>query len=159
MCRSRGDLNKTLHVTCRLLTDFAASAPRQGVAIKPALKVLVAAASCPNVILSLRSPDLCTKGHFSSVLRTALLSSFKESLQNEKCYIQGPGADDQPKQTVYTVRMCTGAARGSGMTEERAGVLLGLVGHGGSCFIQKVDPLADPDAIEQQLYEICKVLA
>ena len=43
------------------------------------------------------------------------------------------------------------------MTELDAGVWLGLVGHDGSCFMHKAHPLSDPDAIEKELFEICKV--
>ena len=66
-------------------------------------------------------------------------------------------ASDEKAQTVYTVRMCTGSARGSGMTEQRAAVWLGLVGQDGSSYLHRAVPLSDPDVIEQELIQICQV--
>jgi hypothetical protein len=69
--------------------------------------------------------------------------------------LQVPASGDKAiaAQTVYTVRMCTGSARGSGMTEQRAGVWLGLVGQDGSSYLHRAVPLSDPDVIEQELLE------
>jgi hypothetical protein len=73
--------------------------------------------------------------------------------------LQVPASGDKAiaAQTVYTVRMCTGSARGSGMTEQRAGVWLGLVGQDGSSYLHRAVPLSDPDVIEQELIHICQV--
>lgn len=70
-----------------------------------------------------------------------------------------PASDDKATaaQTVYTIRMCTGSARGSGMTEQRAGVWLGLVGQDGSSYLHRAVPLSDPDVIEQELIQICQM--
>ncbi|KAA6419959.1 MAG: hypothetical protein FRX49_10149 [Trebouxia sp. A1-2] len=70
-----------------------------------------------------------------------------------------PASDDKAiaAQTVYTIRMCTGSARGSGMTEQRAGVWLGLVGQDGSSYLHRAVPLSDPDVIEQELIQICQI--
>lgn len=74
--------------------------------------------------------------------------------------LQVPASGDKvdAAQTVYTVRMCTGSSRGSGMTEQRAGVWLGLVGHDGSAYMHRAVPLSDPEVIEQELIEICQVI-
>ena len=73
--------------------------------------------------------------------------------------LQAPVADGKQEapQTVYTVRMCTGGDRGSGMTELRAGVWLGLVSKDGAAFLHRATPLSDPEVIEQELIEICQV--
>jgi len=70
--------------------------------------------------------------------------------------LQVPASDDKA-QTVYTVRTCTGSARGSGMTEQRAAVWLGLVGQDGSSYLHRAVPLSDPDVIEQELIQLCQV--
>lgn len=69
------------------------------------------------------------------------------------------GADSKTNvpQTVYTVRMSTGSARGSGMTEWRAGVWLCLVNKDGAAFLHRATPLSDPEVIEHELIEICQV--
>ncbi len=74
--------------------------------------------------------------------------------------LQVPAADGKADvaQTVYTVRLCTGGARGSGMTEQRSGVWLGLVGQDGSSYLHRATPLSDPEVIEQELIQICQVL-
>ena len=60
-------------------------------------------------------------------------------------------------QTVYTVRMSTGNARGSAMTEWRAGVWLCLVNKDGAAFLHRATPLSDPEVTEHELIEICQV--
>ena len=70
-------------------------------------------------------------------------------------------SDDDSKtdapHTVYTVRMSTGSARGSGMTEWRAGVWLCLVSKDGAAFLHRATPLSDPEVIEDELIKICQV--
>lgn len=61
-------------------------------------------------------------------------------------------------QTVYTVRMSTGNARGSAMTEWRAGVWLCLVSKDGTAFLHRATPLSDPEVIEDELIQICQVI-
>lgn len=71
--------------------------------------------------------------------------------------VPAAGGKQEAPQTVYTVRMCTGGDRGSGMTELRAGVWLGIVGKDGAAFLHRATPLSDPEVIEQELIEICQV--
>ena len=74
--------------------------------------------------------------------------------------LQVPLADAKAEvpQTVYTVRMSTGGAGGSGMTEQRAGVWLCLVGKDGAAFLHRATPLSDPEVIEQELIQIYQVI-
>lgn len=60
-------------------------------------------------------------------------------------------------QTVYTVRISTGNARGSAMSEWRAGVWLCLVNKDGAAFLHRATPLSDPEVIEHELIQICQV--
>ncbi|KAK9828601.1 hypothetical protein WJX72_000987 [[Myrmecia] bisecta] len=66
-------------------------------------------------------------------------------------------ANSATKNTVYTLRLCTGFGRGAGLTDPLAGVLVCLIGQDGSSCLHRIPPLNDPETTAAELEEICKV--
>lgn len=57
--------------------------------------------------------------------------------------------DPARKDTVYTLRVATGPARGAALNDPTAGVLVCLVGKDGAALLHRVPRLNDPETTEQ----------